>query len=69
MSAGLPAAGAVIHATSGTRRISVTVVAVAEGAVRLRCNNDWTYQGGTEFGVSAERWPHTLWAQSTGAAA
>lgn len=63
------AIGQVLKAVSGTRPISVTVARVADdGAVTMRCNADWSFQGGSEFTVSADKFPRTIFGAAAVAA-
>jgi len=65
---GMPAVGQVLHVISGTRPISVTVAAIDAQDVRLRCNTDWSFQGGSEFTIKRDRFPHTIWGRAKVAA-
>lgn len=59
-----PPVGQVIRIVSGTRPISATVVAVGPAGITLRCGADWTYQGGSEVTVDADKFGGTLWAHN-----
>lgn len=64
-----PPLGSVIRAISGTRPISVTVVGVSDDGVTMRCNPDWSFQGGACFTVSHDKFPGTCWGKAVKEAA
>jgi hypothetical protein len=59
----MPKVGQVLKAVSGTRPISVEVVAVDESRIRLRCGPDWTWQNGLEFDVETRVFPQTVFGR------